>query len=153
MTANAAATATRVNRLFGILVIVIGAVMAIAGIATWTMVRNQLADERITVAEDARWFAGDQVDGPLTAYAQADIINHHALESSGGKTYAELDREDPVRVTMMNASFLRASLFTSVLAFGVSAMAVGLGLVLVLVGLALLSAARAAASPATAPAA
>ena len=37
----------------------------------------------------------------------------------------------------MNGSFLRASLFTSVLAFGVSAMAMGLGLVQVLGGLAL----------------
>ena len=35
----------------------------------------------------------------------------------------------------MNGSFLRASLFTSVLAFGVSAMAMGLGFVQVLLGL------------------
>ena len=65
------------------------------------------------------------------------VIEKHALEASGDKTYAELDREDPVRVTVMNGSFLRASLFTSVLAFGVSAMAMGLGLVQVLGGLAL----------------
>ena len=64
-------------------------------------------------------FGGELVDGPLDAYYQADIINQHALEASGGKTYAELDREDPVRATMMNASFLRSSLFTSVIAFGV----------------------------------
>ena len=62
------------------------------------------------------------------------VIEKHSLEASGGKTYAELDREDPVRVTVMNGSFLRASLFTSVLAFGVSAMAMGLGLVQILLG-------------------
>jgi hypothetical protein len=124
--------------------------MLIAGATTWFMVSDQLAEEKITVADDARWFAGEQVDGPLTAYAQADVIDHHARTASGGKTYAELDREDPVRATMMNASFLRASLFTSVLAFGVSAMAMGMGLLLVLIGMALRSAAGAAAPPATA---
>ncbi len=39
----------------------------------------------------------------------------------------------------MNGSFLRASLFTSVLAFGVSAMAIGVGIVFVLIGVALLN--------------
>jgi hypothetical protein len=32
-----------------------------------------------------------------------------------------------VRATMMNASFLRASLFTSVVSFGVAAFAMGMG--------------------------
>ncbi|MDX5399526.1 MAG: aromatic ring-opening dioxygenase LigA, partial [Actinomycetes bacterium] len=66
------------------------------------------------------------------------------LEATGGKTYAELDREDPLRDTAMNASFLRASLFTSVVAFGVALMAVGVGLALILIGMALISAAGAA---------
>jgi putative effector of murein hydrolase LrgA (UPF0299 family) len=35
----------------------------------------------------------------------------------------------------MNASFLQASLFTSILAFGVSAMAIGMGVLFVLIGL------------------
>jgi hypothetical protein len=43
----------------------------------------------------------------------------------------------------MTASFLRASLFTSVVSFGVAAMAVGLGIVLLLIGWALLSLAAA----------
>src|SRR3954470_18431134 len=81
------------NRLLGLLVIVAGVVMLLGGAVTWTMIRGQLADEKITVADDAKWFAGDRVDGPLTAYAQADIINHHAQKISGGKTYAELDQK------------------------------------------------------------
>ena len=91
------------------------------------------------VAEDAAMFGGELVDGPLDAYYQADIINHHALDSSGGKTYAELDREDPVRATMMNASFLRTSLFTSVVSFGVSAFAIGMGILSGLFGWAILT--------------
>lgn len=35
----------------------------------------------------------------------------------------------------MNASFLQASLFTSVVAFGVAAMAFGMGVLFVLIGL------------------
>ena len=122
-------------RISGLVVAIIGALMLIGGATTWGLVQSQLSNEKITVAEDARWFAGDDVNGPFTAYSQADIINHHALEASKGKTYAELDREDPVRQVVMNGSFLRASLFTSVLAFGVSALAMGLGVVQILLGL------------------
>ena len=123
--------------LLGTLVIVAGMLLAVSGAGTWAMVQTSLADEQITVADDAARFGGELVDGPLTAYYQADIIEHHALEASGGQTYAELDREDPVREVVMNGSFLRASLFTSVVSFGIAAMAMGLGLVFVLVGLAL----------------
>lgn len=43
----------------------------------------------------------------------------------------------------MTGSFLRASLFTSVVAFGVAFMAFGIGIVLVLVGIAFRRVARA----------
>ncbi len=125
-------------RLLAILVIVGGAIMSIAGAITWVIVTNQLSDEKIVVAEDADNFAGDDVDGPFTAYAQAEIINDHALESTDGLTYAQLDQDDPRRDTVMTASFLRASLFTSVVAFGVAVFAFGLGLLLIAVGVALL---------------
>jgi hypothetical protein len=124
-------------KISGIVIAVIGAIMFLGGAGTWVLVQGSLADERITVSEDADSNAGKLVNGPFTAYSEAMVIEKHALEASGNKTYAELDREDPVRVTVMNGSFLRASLFTSVLAFGVSAMAMGLGFVQVLGGLAL----------------
>ena len=125
---------TKTARLAGLVAILAGVLLIVGGATTWAMVRSQLVAENITVAEDAAMFAGRQVAGPLTAYAQADIINHHALDMAGGKTYAELDREDPVRATVMNASFLRSSLFTSVIAFGVAAFAAGMGALFILVG-------------------
>jgi hypothetical protein len=67
------------------------------------------------------------------------VIKKHALEAGGGLTYAELDREDPARETVMDASFLRASLFTSVVAFGVATLLVGLGLLVMLIGLGMLA--------------
>jgi hypothetical protein len=129
-------------RILGILVIVAGVILIGAGIVTWFVVQDQLSDEQIVVAEDADRFAGEPVDGPLTAYAEADAIEKHALEASGGLTYAQLDREDPVRDTVMDASFLRASLFTSVVSFGVAAMAMGLGVLSILIGVALVLVAR-----------
>ena len=132
------------SKALGTLVAIIGILMIVAGGVTWFMVQDQLSEARITVSEDAAFLAGDEVDGPFSAYAQAQIIDKHALEATGGKTYAELDREDPLRETAMNASFLRASLFTSVVAFGVAAMAAGVGLALILIGMALNSTANAA---------
>jgi hypothetical protein len=121
------------HRPIGIIVIVVGALMILAGIWSFATVSTTLNAERITVSEDA-CLGGRTVVDPLTAYCQAGIIATHALEATGGMTYAELDREDPLRQVAMNGSFLRASLFTSVVAFGVSVMAVGVGLVFILLG-------------------
>lgn len=134
--AASASTASTI-RMLGLVVLIAGAILSLAGVATWFTVQSQLAAENITVAEDASMLAGDEVNGPFSAWAQADIINQHALESSGGETYATLDREDPARESMMNASFLRASLFTSVVSFGIAAMAFGLGILFMLIGWAL----------------
>ncbi len=125
-------------RVLSWIVVAAGVVLLVAGVVVWFVVRDQLAAEKITVSEDADWFAGDPVDGPLTAYSEAETINKHALEASGGLTYAELDREDPARQTVMTGSFLRASLFTSVVSFGVAAFAAGMGLLMVIIGIVLL---------------
>lgn len=121
----------------GWLGIIGGALLIVVGIVVWFVVSDQLRAENITVPDDAIAFQGQTVAGPFTAYVQADIIQHHALEASGGQTYAELDQEDPIRGTMMNASFLRASLFTSVVSFGVAAFAMGVGVLFILFGWAL----------------
>ena len=139
---DAADRSTQSIRVLSILVISAGAIFIVAGVVTWFVVQDQLADENIVVSDDAERFGGWEVDGPFTAYAEADAIEGHALEASDGKTYAQLDREDPTRETVMTASFLRSSLFTSVVAFGVAFMAASLGVVLIGIGVALLLAAR-----------
>ncbi|MFE7844679.1 aromatic ring-opening dioxygenase LigA [Microbacterium sp. NPDC057407] len=122
----------------GILGIVGGILLIVVAIIAWIAVTAQLTAENITIPDDAAAFAGEQVTGPVTAYIQADVINKHALEASGGQTYAELPQDDPVRATVMQASFLRASLFTSVVAYGVALFAAGVGVLSVLFGWALL---------------
>jgi hypothetical protein len=121
-------------RVVGIIIAVLGLVFLVAGILTYATVSSTLDDQNITVSDDADHFAGEEVKDPLTAWAQADIINDHALEIGGGKTYAELPQDDPDRETVMTASFLQASLFTSVVAFGVAAFVAVMGVILMLLG-------------------
>ncbi|MCU0263445.1 MAG: hypothetical protein MUF09_07190 [Candidatus Nanopelagicales bacterium] len=125
---------SKTPKVVAILLYIAGAVLLIGGAGTWYTVSDQLAAERITVSDDAPCQAGQEVNGPLEAYCMAEIINTHALEATGGKTYAELDREDPLRAVAQSSSFLRASLFTSVVAFGVAAFAMGVGVLSILIG-------------------
>ena len=121
----------------GLISIIAGLVMILVGGAAWGLVASQLAAENITVSADSKFLANKNVNDPFSAFAQANSINEHAQAMSGGKTYAELEKEDPMREVVMNASFLRASLFTSVVAFGVSAFVVMVGLLTMITGWAL----------------
>lgn len=124
-------------RVVGLVTIIAGVVLIVSGALAYWQVSAQLRAENITVSEDADFFAGQRVAGPFTAYSQASVINKHARALSDGKTYAELDQDDPLRTQVMNASFLRTSLFTSVVAFGLSALVAGAGVLFVLLGWAL----------------
>lgn len=115
--------------------VLIGLLLIIGGSVTWIVVSRTLADQRITVSDDASCLAGDEVDGPFSAYCEAQIIDTHALEATSGFRYAELDREDPLRQVAQSAAFLQASLFTSVVAFGVAGMAILIGVLFVMIGL------------------
>ena len=123
-----------IRSIASIAAIVLGVLMIVGAGATWFMVSDMLGDQNIVTPEDA-CLPDSEVDGPFTAYCQAQIIQEHTLESTDGMTYAELERDDPRRDIAMNSSFLQASLFTSVLAFGVSAMAGAVGLLFILIGL------------------
>lgn len=128
--------ATDVGRL-GRLVAAAGFASAAAGAAALVVVRSQLAAEKVVIPASARWLPGRPVRGPVTAFAQADAIRRIALTATGGRTYGELDEDDPSAREAMDASLLRASLFTSILAFGMAVAQVALGAVLVAIGAAL----------------
>jgi hypothetical protein len=120
-----------------IVAIVVGIVMAVAGLVTWAVVTKTLSEQKIVVSSDADCFAGRQVADPISAYCQARVIDKHTKEITGGLTYAQLDQKDPNRAVAADSAFLQASLFTSVVAFGVAAMALAVGIVLTLIGFAL----------------
>jgi len=145
--------ASAIGLLLAVLLLVAGGLLYWAYDFTNTQVQQQLTQQQIIFpsadsaaikalppddASAMKAYAGQLMTTGAQAKTYADhFISVHLSEIAGGKTYAELPQDDPNRQTVMTASFLQASLFTSVLAFGVAAMAVGLGVVFVLLGVAL----------------
>ncbi|MFP4513686.1 MAG: hypothetical protein ACLFRV_12135 [Acidimicrobiales bacterium] len=130
------------KKAFPIALIVLGIVFAAAGLYTVyrgvdakDQVRGELQAQNIVTPGDAR-IPNTQVKDIETARAMSDIIHAHAMESTGGLTYAEMDRDDPARDTALNAANLRTSLYTSVMAFEVGNLVIGLGLMIVVMGVA-----------------
>jgi hypothetical protein len=119
--------------LFGAVLVGSGIYMVAEARAAHDEVRNALADERIITAEDAT-IPLAEVDSAAEAKAQADIIREHALATTGGKTYAELDRSDPNRNVYLNSVTLRTALMESYLAFKVSDLVLGVGIIVALLG-------------------
>ncbi len=135
----------RVNkraRLFGTLLLVLGAIMIVGGAGAWGAVTQGLWQEKVHVTDTAPAFVGERVDAPWEAWAQSEGIRTDLQEMTDGRTYAEIDREDPIRPAVATGTFLRASLMTSVIAFGVSLAVVGVGVGFVIGGLGLRSLAR-----------
>ena len=114
-----------------------GPYMAYRGVDAKSQVRAELHDANITTPADAS-IPNARVHDAKTAMAQADIIEKHALAITKGKTYAEMDREDPARATAFQASALRTSLLSSVLAWNVANLVIGLGALVFVLGLVLL---------------
>jgi hypothetical protein len=150
-----------ITAIVGVLMIVAGGLTW--GLVTTQLKAESIVVAAVT-DKDPGPLAGKPVAGPFTAYAQANAINHHSLEGANNRTYAQLGDDAKVlkakltaagatkadlaadkgvialadaRDTAMKGSFLRASLFTSVISYGVSALAIGLGLIFALLGVAL----------------
>jgi hypothetical protein len=124
-------------------------------------VKDELVAQNIVTPDDAS-IPGVVVDDVATARSMAAIIDTHARESSDGLTYAEMGRfmtpdgdpagtsdpeqavldaegnpvSNPARTSAFQASALRTSLFSSVMAFEISTLVMGLGLMLVVLGFA-----------------
>lgn len=128
---------TGARRILGSLVVVVGIVFVIGGLIGWFTVKSQLADEQITVSENSENHAGEKVEGPFTAYAQANTVKQDVLDATGGKTFAQLEMDDPIREMALQGASVRSSLMTSTLSFGVSALAAGSGVGFILTGFAL----------------
>jgi hypothetical protein len=138
----------------GIVFVIVGLVAAGAGIYLNSFVVGQLEAQNITTPDDAS-IPNVPVNSIATALSMADIIQHHAADSSGGLTYAQMGRfaaadgnpagtsnrdealldaaGNPVPNTARNTQLTAAGLVTSLtlaaMAIGVTygAIAVGIG--------------------------
>ena len=137
-------------RFAGLVSFIAGVLILVSGAFAWGITSTQLASENKTVANDAPAFAGSKVTGPLTAFYQAEAVKQHIRAASNDLTYAELgakvqeardagdtataDQLQQTRAMVETGNFVRASLFTSVMAFGVSALVMGAGLLFSFLG-------------------
>ena len=143
--------------LIGVVFLAAGVYTVVRGLDAKGQVRDELEAQKIVTPEDASIPNAPVVDA-ATADAMADIIGVHAAEATGGRTYAEMGRfltpeggdtsdealalkdeegnpvANPLRNVAFQASALRTSLYTSVLAFNVSDLVIGLGIAFAALG-------------------
>jgi hypothetical protein len=112
----------------------VGIVEMLVGAVAWVMVSRRLADEKIVVPGSARWLPNRTVRDPLTAFAEAEVVRGITLNATGGRTYGQMAEDDPKSRMALDASLIRSSLFTAILAFGMAATQVALGVVFVVIG-------------------
>ncbi len=116
------------------LAVVVGLVLVAGGAWAINFTYQNVSREKIVTPADAS-IPEAPVAGPLTLKAQADIIRTHALESSGGLTYAEMQREDPKRATWVTATTLITALHLGVITYLFSGLILLLGLISIWTGL------------------
>jgi hypothetical protein len=138
------------------IVVGIGSMLGGLGGAIYTY--QSAAVENIVTPDDAR-IPGADVRGPLTMWAQSDIITHHQLERTEGLRYAEMDRMVPAvdeagapiigedgepvmvpnetRLSWIDATSLTTVLGMGIMAYALSAFAIVVGLTLLGIGLVL----------------
>jgi hypothetical protein len=110
-----------------------------------------LADERLEVQdpmilltyEGARAPEGVEVptvliDTAMEADAQARVIRTHTLSSTDGKTYSQMDREDPGRALYITSLTLQNSLHQAHIGLEISRLVLGIGLAFTGLGLGIL---------------
>jgi hypothetical protein len=148
----------RLITVVAITAIVIGLGSVAGGIAGAVYTYDQAATQQILTPDDAA-LPGVPVRGPISMWAQQDIITQHQLEGTGGLYYAEMPREVPVvdeagepvldeagepvmgpnqaRASWITATTLTTTLQLGIMAYALAAFAVVVGLVLALTGAAL----------------
>ena len=150
----------RLLMVVGILTLVVGigsfAGGAFGAVYTW----NQATAENITTPDDAI-FPEVPLRGPLSMYAQADIIEHHQLDTTEGLRYSEMERQvasvddagnpvigedgEPVmvanaaRASWISATSLITALNVGLLAYALAAFAMVVGITMIASGVTFLS--------------
>lgn len=74
------------------LAIIAGVILVAGGVWGICFTYKNVSRENIVTPSDASR-PEQNVRGPLTLKSQADIIRHHTLNTTGGKTYSEMPRQ------------------------------------------------------------
>jgi hypothetical protein len=137
--------------LLGIAFLAAGILMLVQGNHTRTEVVESLRAEKLEVGdpeillsyEGARAPEGVEVptvliDTSMEAHYQALVIRTHTLNTTGGLTYSEMDREDPNRDFYLNSLTLQNSLHQAHVSLEVTRMVLGIGVAFAGLGLGIL---------------
>ena len=142
-----------------IILIAFGAGSLVIGIDGRADVRDRIARENIVGTPDMKGIANEKITTGAEARKFADGIRRHALEDTGGKTYAEMPRyigkdgkptndeklaaidpksggpqANPERQIWVTATALSTALNTSYFAESVAMFAIVMGIALLLIG-------------------
>lgn len=130
--------------ILGAAFVIAGLVVAYLGWHTYDHITEQLKTENLTVQdpailltyEGARAPEGVEVpevviDTAQEADDQANVIRTHVMGITGGKTYTEMDREDPARATFVTGLTLETSLHLAHTGLELSQFVMGVGIAFV----------------------
>ncbi len=138
-----------------VVIIVVGIIMIGGGLWGMCFTYRNVNAEKIVTPKDAA-IAEAPVRGPLTLKVQADVIRKHVLETTGGKTFAEMPRTIPKldadgnavldekgapvmvpntsRDIWITATTLITALNLAIMGYALSVFALLLGLIFILIG-------------------
>jgi hypothetical protein len=103
-------------RVSSCLAVVVGVVLIIGGVWGICFTYQNVSQEKIVTPPDAS-IPNTAVGGPFTLKSQADIIRHHVLGMTGGKTYAEMSRTDTNRDLWVTATTLTTALNLGIITY------------------------------------
>ncbi|HLF60466.1 MAG TPA: hypothetical protein VI980_04740 [Acidimicrobiia bacterium] len=146
---------TLVLLISGILAMVVGFGAMAGGLFGVWYTWDQAVAQDVVTPDDAA-IAETAMRGPFTMWAEADIINTHQLENTGGLYYAQMDRMVPqvdesgaavldangdpvlvpneVRASWVTATTLITALGLGILSYTVSGLAIAVGFALMVTG-------------------
>lgn len=117
-----------------VLAIGVGIVMTLGGAWAIVFTHQNVAQENIVTPEDAS-IPNTPVRGPFTLYSQANAIRQHTLESTEGKTYTEMSRQDENRPLWITATTLTTALNLGVITYLFSGLITLFGLISIWTGI------------------
>ncbi len=124
----------KILRVSSLLAIIAGVVMVVGGLWAICFTYRNITQEKIITPADAS-IPNAPVRGPFTLKSQADIIRHHVLGMTGGKTYAEMSRDDVNRSLWVTATTLTTALNLGIITYVFSGFIVLFGLISVWTGI------------------
>ncbi len=117
-----------------LLAISVGTILVVGGAWAVVFTYQNVSQEKIITPEDAA-IPNTPVRGPLTLKSQADIIREHVLKMTGGKTYAEMSRDDESRPMWITATTLTTALHLGIITYLFSGLIILFGLISIWTGI------------------